>query len=102
MADPYFRDFWIVTLAGEQLFPKSIRDNHTGEVRYQFLAEGSNKKSDGSSTRDPVEAVRRFLAGESLRFGTEGTTANQFKIGGGHIQSFGANVTFWTTNNIGS
>ncbi|RWP48772.1 hypothetical protein [Mesorhizobium sp.] len=94
MADPYFRDFWIVTLSGEQLFPKKIRDRDTGELRYQFLGEGSNKKSDGSSTPDPAEAARRFLAGESLRFGNESAAANRFKINGGFIQSFGASADF--------
>ncbi len=98
MTDPYFRDFWIITLSGEQLFPKKIRDNNTGELRYQLLADGSNKKSDGSSTQDPVEAVQRFLAGESLRFGNDATTANRFKVGGGYIRSFGVDANFWASN----
>ena len=89
LRDPYFRDFWIETDKGKTLYPKLIKDRDTGLMRYQLLAKGSNRKADGDSTDDPLLAVRRFLAGESLRFGNAGIPANRFDLHGGHIVRFG-------------
>lgn len=95
MADPYMRDFWIVSDQGKTLYPKLIRNRDTGVDRYQLLAKGSNDKVDGDETTDAVEAVRRFLEGESLRFGNETEPANRFDVGGGHIASFGITPRLW-------
>jgi hypothetical protein len=95
MTDPYFREFWIVSDKDKKLFPKLIRNMDTGLVRYQLLAKGSNKKMDGDETTDPIVAVRRFLEGDSLRFGSEDETANRFDVDGGHIQSIGMSPALW-------
>ncbi|WP_439271747.1 hypothetical protein [Pseudochrobactrum sp. HB0163] len=100
MKEPYYREFWIISDNGDQLYPKLIRNMDTGKLRYQLLADGSNRKEDGDETDDPLEAVVRFLKGESLRFGNENTTANRFKINGGHVKQIGMSTDFLLSSDI--
>lgn len=95
MSDRYFRDFWIKADNGKTLYPALIRNRDTGVLRYQFLAKGTNVKEAGDETTDPIEAVSRFLKGESLRFGNEETPANRFDIDGGHVVEFGMTPDVW-------
>lgn len=100
MKDPYFREFWIISDTGLQLYPKLIMDRDTRKLRYQLLADGSNKKEDGDETDNPLEAIVRFLKGESLRFGNEATAANRFKINGGHVKEVGMSTDFFLSSDI--
>jgi hypothetical protein len=95
MPDPYFRDFWIVSDKGKTLYPKLIVNMTTRVARYQILAKGSNSKDDGDETTDPIEAVRRFLGGESLRFGSPDEPANRFDLHCGHVTSIGMTPELW-------
>jgi hypothetical protein len=94
--DPYFRDFWIVTDKAKTLYPKLIVNQDTGIARYQLLAKGSNDKADGDETTDALEAVSRFLRGESLRFAAPGEQANRFDLNGGHVESIGMTPNLWS------
>jgi hypothetical protein len=77
VAQSYFREFWIITNKGEKLYPALIRNRASGKASYRILADGSNKISDGEEVNNPVEAIGKFLAFRSLRFGREGAPDNR-------------------------
>ena len=94
----YYTEFWIVTTDGRKLYPSLIRDRQTGRLSYRTLANGSNLKSAGKSYDDPVEAIRAFLAGASLRFGAPGHTDNRFDLRGPKTARVDATPAFRAAN----
>lgn len=98
MAQDYFKEFWLISTDGRKLYPARIRDRDTGVVAYRTLAKGINDKSAGRAYEDPVEAIRAFLTGASLRFGAPGHTDNRFDLRGPKTSRVDATAAFRATN----
>ena len=94
----YFTEFWLVTTDGRKLFPARIKNRDNDRLTFRALAKGDNTKASGEEFDDPIEAIRAFLSGRSLRFGAPGEKDNRFDLRGPKTMKVDATSAFRIAN----